>query len=109
MRMAHPLRGVWASAVAESASPKPATIAIFLSIMLSPTAQEYSDQRVDHSQHIKRKAVLMAIGDQYLCSLNARGRTTTERQHVVRHLVRHLEKRPKMPFSNFNRLAVVSK
>jgi hypothetical protein len=67
--------------------------------MLSPTAQEYSDQRVDHSQHVKRKAVLMAIGDQYLCSLNARGRTTIERQHVVRHLVRHLEKKPKCPLA----------
>src|SRR6266540_4318225 len=86
--MVPPLRGVWASAAAESASPKPATIAIFFSIMFSPTVQEYSDQRFDHSQHVKRKAVLMAIGDQYLCSLNARGRTTIERPHVVRHLVR---------------------
>jgi len=51
--------------------------------MLSPTVQEYSDQRFDHSQHVKRKAVLMAIGDQSLCSLNARGRTTTERSHVT--------------------------
>ena len=50
--MVPPLRGVWASAAAESASPKPATIAIFLSIMFSPTVQEYSDQRVDHSQRI---------------------------------------------------------
>src|SRR3981189_2460707 len=88
MRMAPPLRGVRASAVAERAPPKPATIAIFLGVMLSPTAEEYSDQRVDHSQHVKRKAVLMAIGDQYLCSLNARGRTTIERPHVVRPLVR---------------------
>jgi hypothetical protein len=46
------LRGVWASAAAESASPKPATIAIFFSIMFAPTVQEYSDQRFDHSQRI---------------------------------------------------------
>src|SRR5215217_9725572 len=76
MRMAPPLRGAWASAAAESASPKPATIAIFLNIMSSPSAQEFSHRRVDHSQHVKRKAVLTAIWDQYLCSLNARDRTT---------------------------------
>src|SRR3954447_3207079 len=52
MRMTPPLRGVWASAAAESASPKPATIAIFFSIMFAPTVQEYSDQRFDHSQRI---------------------------------------------------------
>src|SRR3954464_8841975 len=52
MRMTPPLRGVWASAAAESASPKPATIAIFFSIMFSPTVQEHSDQRFDHSQRI---------------------------------------------------------
>ncbi|MGY4504668.1 hypothetical protein ACVWYH_008625 [Bradyrhizobium sp. GM24.11] len=33
MRMVPPLRGVWASAGAASASPKPATIAIILNIM----------------------------------------------------------------------------
>src|SRR5829696_8521429 len=82
--MVPPLRGVWASAAAESASPKPATITIFFSIMLSPTAQEYSCRRVDHSQHVKRKAVLMAVGDQYLCSPNLRGRTTIETPYVVR-------------------------
>src|SRR5438552_13983493 len=55
MRMVPPLRGVWASAVATSASPKPATIAIILNIMFPPTMQAYSDQRVDHSQHVERK------------------------------------------------------
>jgi hypothetical protein len=29
----------------------------------------------------------MAIGGQYLCSLNARGRTTMEGWHVARHPV----------------------
>src|SRR4029079_11863736 len=58
MRMVPPLRGVWASAVAASASPNPATIAIFLNIMFSPTVQACPDQRVDHSQHIKRKVLI---------------------------------------------------
>src|SRR3954454_12982569 len=52
MRMTPPLRGVWASAAAESASPKPATIAIFFSVMFSPTQQEHTDQRFDHPQRI---------------------------------------------------------
>src|SRR4029078_6891828 len=58
MRMVPPLRGVWASAVAASASPNPATIAIFWNIMCSPTVQACPDQRVDHSQHIKRKVLI---------------------------------------------------
>src|SRR3979409_1573754 len=65
MRMVPPLRGVWASAVTESATAKPATIAIFFNIVFSPTVQRYPDQRFDHSQHAERKALVsgpMATG-----------------------------------------------
>ncbi|GLR84969.1 hypothetical protein GCM10007857_16790 [Bradyrhizobium iriomotense] len=55
MRMVPPLRGVWASAEAASASPKPATIATILNIMVPPTMQAYPGQRVDHSQPVERK------------------------------------------------------
>src|SRR4030095_15776650 len=72
MRMVPPLRGVWASAVGASPTPNPATIAIFLSIILSPTVQEYSDQRVDHLQRVKRKLLIMAIGTN-TCAASARG------------------------------------
>src|SRR3954452_541291 len=63
MRMVPPLRGACASAVADSASAKPATIAIFFNIVLSPTMQEYPRRRVDHPQHAERKVLVRADRD----------------------------------------------
>jgi hypothetical protein len=49
--------------------------------MFSPTVQKYPDQRVDHSQYVKRKLLIMAIGTN-TCAASTKGWTTMERQLV---------------------------
>jgi hypothetical protein len=48
--------------------------------MFSPSMQEYSDQRVDHSQHVKRKRISLSLGG--ISSLVLPGRLMSDRTGI---------------------------